>query len=53
MIIIKILILKFQRYLKKQKMYNPKYEISNKLLNYLSRINAAHNLITNVPLIPK
>ncbi|CEG11837.1 conserved hypothetical protein [groundwater metagenome] len=34
-------------------MYNPKYEISNKLLNCLNRISAAHNLITNAPLIPK
>ncbi len=33
-------------------MYNPKYEISNKLLNCLNRISAAHNLITNAPLIP-
>ena len=34
-------------------MLNPKYEISNKLLNHLNRISAAHNLIVNAPLIPK
>ncbi len=34
-------------------MYNPKYKISNKLLNYLNRISAAHNLIANAPLVPK
>jgi len=34
-------------------MLKPNYKISNKLLNYLSRISAAHNLITNALLVPK
>ena len=34
-------------------MTDPNYKISNKLLNYLNRISAAHNLITNAPLVPK
>ena len=34
-------------------MYKPKYKISNKLLNRLSRISAAHDLIVNASLIPK